>query len=107
MRVVTPSFPLPVMAPVAYRTVTGVSTEINRAPRPDDRVSVPSRLASTESSISWARMSFDVDLSSSSMRVTLSDGGSGEVYRELIYDRGGLVHLPDQPATSQRIDRSV
>jgi len=52
-------------------------------------------------------MSFDVDLSSSSMRVTLSDGGSGEVYRELIYDRSGLVHLPDQPATGQRIDRSV
>ena len=107
MRVFTPSLPPPVMPPVAQRTVMGVSTEINRVPRPDDRGLVSSRVTSTESSMSWARISFNVDLNSSSIRVTLSDKRSGEVYRELVYDRGGLLHLPDQPATGQWIDRSV
>ena len=103
----SPSFPLSVTAPVAYRTVTGLSTESSPVLWSDDRGSGQSTVERIASSMSGARISFDVDLSSSSIKVTLSDRNSGEVYRELVYDRGGLLHLPDQRATGQWIDRSV
>ncbi len=66
-----------------------------------------SKVSATEASISWRRMSFDVDLNSRSIRVTVSDRNSGEVYRELVYDRSGLLHLPGRPDAGRWIDRAV
>lgn len=57
--------------------------------------------------VSWARMSFDVDLSDRSIKVTLSDRNSGEVYRELVYDRGGLLRARTRPEPGKWIDRFV
>jgi hypothetical protein len=66
-----------------------------------------SRAPAAITSMSWARMSFEVDLSNRSVKLTLSDRNSGEVYRELVYDRGGLLRTSMRPGSGQWIDRSV
>ena len=64
-------------------------------------------LSPTATSTGWRRMSFDVDLNSRAIRVTVSDQNSGEVYRELVYDRSGRLRLPNRPDAGRWIDRAV
>ena len=53
---------------------------------------------------SGARLSFESDFRSKSLTVTLSDSRSGEVFRKLVYDRGGLLRSSPGQSTGGLID---
>ena len=53
---------------------------------------------------SGAKLSFESDFRSKSLTVTLSDSRSGEVFRKLVFDRGGLLRSSPRQSTGGLID---
>ncbi len=96
-----------VTSSTAIAPLIGISTPnaVRRHdPLPEKNQAPAAVMSNAKPLASGARLSFESDFRSKSLTVILSDSRSGEVFRKLVYDRGGLLRSLRGQSTSGLID---